>query len=168
MKEIQLTRGYVTQVDDEDYEWLNQWKWKSSVSGKSVYANRARKCPGRYKYKSVSIQSVIMETQETDEIDHKDGNGLNNQKINLRICTHQENSCNRKLFSSSTSGFKGVSWNKRYRKWRVSISKNGRSRYLGQYNCLVKAAKVYDDRARLLFGEYACLNFPEEGEQGAR
>jgi hypothetical protein len=91
-------------------------------------------------------------------IDHLDGNPLNNQKKNLRICTHSENMRNRNLYVNNTSGFKGVYWHKTTKKWMSYIRINKKSLYLGIYTCPIDAAKAYNDAALKYHGEFAHIN----------
>src|ERR1043165_2122866 len=86
-REIPLTQGYVALVDDCDYEWLSQWKWCAHVAkgGRTAYAFRA---------KGIAMHRVIMNAPEGMDVDHRDHNGLNNTRANLRICTHAENQRN--------------------------------------------------------------------------
>jgi hypothetical protein len=100
-----------------------------------------------------------MDAQPGEEVDHRDLNGLNNQKYNLRKCTHAENSRNR--IATSASGFKGVSWHKRRGKWEAHIRMHGRKRYLGSFDNPVLAARCYDVAARRLFGSFARTNFSD-------
>lgn len=94
-----------------------------------------------------------------NEVDHKDGDGLNNQKENLRCCTHSQNCANVLITKRNTSGFKGVS---RFRnKWKAEITHNYKRIYLGLFVSKIDAALEYDHFAKLLFGEFAALNFPE-------
>lgn len=95
------------------------------------------------------------------EIDHRDGNKLNNQKCNLRICTPTQNKRNIKKQSNNKAGYKGVSYfgNKYI---RATISINRKQIHLGFFPDLITAAKAYDKKAKELFGEFAYLNFPEE------
>ena len=88
-----------------------------------------------------------------------DGNGLNNQRNNLRICTRKENTRNRRIGSKNTSGYKGVYLNKELNKWRAHIRINGHLYVLGLFENKEDAARTYDEAARLHFGEYAWLNF---------
>ena len=150
MKQIPLTQGKFALVDDEDYEKLSQSKWNERGTRTNVYARTQG---------GLSMHRLLMGSQG-DEIDHIDGNGLNNQKSNLRVCTRAENSRNRKLGKTNKSGYKGVSWKTENKKWQVAIMKDAKQIHLGYFFCLIKAAKAYDKAAKKLFGEFAKLNFP--------
>lgn len=94
-----------------------------------------------------------------EEVDHIDGNKLNNTRGNLRIASNAENKMNRDKQSNNTSGYKGVSFHKKYKKWRAIIGIQGKSIHLGYFSDAVEAAKAYDDSARKYHGEFARTNF---------
>ena len=112
MKEIKLTQDYVALVDDEDYERINQYKWFAHISRNvAVYAVRTINISKTKKISQKMHRFVLGITDSTTQVDHIDHNTLNNQKINLRKATFQQNSCNKKKPSTNLSGFKGVCWN---------------------------------------------------------
>ena len=160
-KRIPLTKGYFAIVDDQDYEWLSQWKWRSLLSKGKVYAIRHQR-GGYHKYLTVLMHRQIMDAPIDKLVDHRDGNGLNNQRDNLRLVNNQQNSHNSQGYrKGKTSKFKGVSWDKEKGKWGAYIRVNGKVKNLGRYISEVDAARVYDDKARQFFGEFAWLNFPK-------
>src|SRR4030066_2184242 len=114
MKEIKLTRGKVAIVDDEDYEWINQWKWHCNGQG---YAERHCDIPG--KRTMIKMHRLILNTPNGMETDHINHNRLDNRKSNLRVRTRSQNAINTPIRSSNTSGKKGVDWKKNVGKWRV-------------------------------------------------
>jgi hypothetical protein len=144
MKTIQLTQGYKALVDDEDYVRVTQFKWHASVDKrkdgtiKTVYAKRnVGKADGtrtteRLHYFILGIAGV----------DHEDHNGLNNQRHNLRPATGSENQHNRGKNRNSTSGYKGVTWNKHEEKWQARIQANGRKIQLGYFTDLIDAKEA--------------------------
>ncbi len=157
MKEIVLTQGKFAQVDDEDFEFLNQWKWYALKSKNTFYAVRNIGIePNRT---AVRMHNVILKNIGIDHIDH---DGLNNQRLNLRHCTGSENQMNRNLKSglagTYTSSYKGVSWHKAANKWYASIRYDGRQRSLGVYVNEIEAAIAYNKEASQRFGEFAFLN----------
>lgn len=154
MKEIKLTQGYVALVDDEDYERLSQFSWHVNKNGNTNYANRTTS----RKFGRQRQIGMHMEVMNGKGIDHIDGNGLNNQKSNLRFCTSQQNQMNQKKIKNTSSIYKGVCWNKRINKWHCQIKINGKMQYLGSHINEVDAAMAYDNRAKELFGEFARLN----------
>lgn len=153
-KQIKLTRGYYALVDDEDYEYLNQFKWYPAFDNNNIYAIRA----------PTMVEGCLLIRMHWDVmggkgIDHVDGNGLNNQKSNLRFCTSAENNHNRRPVKNSSSKYKGVSWDKSAKKWRAQIKINDKSFPLGRYSNEIEAAKAYDREAIKHHGEFARLNF---------
>lgn len=156
MKEIKLTQGKVALVDDEDYEFLNQWKWYAKKDSHIFYA-QSHIGTKRKEQKSITMHRLIMNVSAGIQIDHKDGNGLNNQKSNLRICTHQQNQMNRKSYIGR-SKYKGVSICKNGR-ISATIKVNGKNKHLGVFESEIEAAMFYDEAAKKYYGEYANLNF---------
>lgn len=157
MKEIPLTRGYVALVDDEDYERVvASGSWCARPNGRTVYAQqRATRADGRGT--TIQLHQFIA---GTTHVDHKNGDGLDNQRSNLRVATQGQNMFNKRLYASSTSGFKGVTRRKGTGKWAAQIQGGGHHRYLGQFATPEEAARAYDVAAVELFGEFARLNFP--------
>lgn len=149
MKRIPLTQGLVALVDDTDFDWLNEIKWTGNRKKYTSYAVT----------KHTKMHRVILNAPDGLEVDHIDGNGLNNQRSNLRLCTHRENQRNRPKNKNNKSGYKGVFWNSRANKWRVGIRVDRKDIFLGTFFCLIKAAKAYDEAAIKYFGEFAYLNF---------
>ena len=151
MKEIILTQGKKTIVDDEDYEELNKYKWYF----KKGYAVRNI---GKYKHqRTCMMHRVILNPSEEFEIDHINRIKLDNRKINLRLSTRQQNNANRSIQKHS-SKYKGVYWHKASNKWMSSITFNGIQIYLGVYDNEIDAAKAYNDIAIKCFKEFALLN----------
>lgn len=163
MKEIKLTQNKVALVDDADFSWLNSVKWTTHRVGKNeknFYAHRQiRRQDGSAH--CVSMHQLLSAVMGFSKPDHKDGNGLNNQRLNLRPATQGQNCMNRGMRSDNTSGFKGVSWRKGTNKWRAYINLQGVREWLGYFDFVEEAARAYDKRAKELFGEFAKLNFPE-------
>lgn len=159
MKTITLTQGLVALVDDADFEEANAHNWFAQKMQRRFYAvRRIRKPDG-----SQTAQSLHHFLMDPDivRIDHRDGNGLNNQRSNLRPATHQQNGrgFQRKRVGTS-SKYRGVSWFARDKKWRAGIKVNGEQKHLGYFDSEVSAAKAYDIAARNLFGQFATPNFP--------
>jgi hypothetical protein len=153
MKKIKLSQGKVTLVDYEDYEYLNQWKWYTQKVKNTFYAIRTDRTTG--KAKTIRIHQVIMKTPIGMEVDHKDGNGLNNQKYNLRNCTKHQNSMNKKLYENTSSKYKGVSYYPRYQKWVAYITLNRKRIFLGYFSKETEAFDCRRSKAKELFGEFA-------------
>jgi hypothetical protein len=160
MKTIQLTQGQVTQVDDEDFEYLNQFKWCANYNShtKSYYA--VRNSPRLFgKRKLISMHRIIMNAPSKMDVDHINHDTLNNQKFNLRTCTRSQNKCNSKKHTDNTSGFKGVTASGK--KWLVQIQINNKTTCVGTYLTPEEAARAYDEAAKKYHGEFANLNFHE-------
>lgn len=111
--------------------------------------------------KKIRMHDEIMKPKAGEEVDHKSRNTLNNQKINLRICTHQQNMRNAKAHKKTPSGYKGVCFSKQRRKWRAYINYNGKQIHLGFHSTPKEGARAYDKFARIHFGEFARTNFPK-------
>jgi AP2 domain/HNH endonuclease len=160
MKEIALTKGYVTQVDDEDCEWLMQWKWRVFLGKRSgPYARRDSNRRFIWMHREILSRKLGRPLSSEEHVDHGDIDGLNNRRGNLRLATEAQNHFNRSQQKNNQSGFMGVSWHKRHKKWQAQIQKDGRRYTLGFFDDPVKAAHAYDDAARELHGRFASTNF---------
>ena len=95
-------------------------------------------------------------------VDHINGNPLDNRKSNLRICTNAENQRNKGVYKNNKSGYKGVHWFKRDKKWQAQIKHNNKSIHIGLYEDKEEAARAYDKKAKELHGNFKNLNFPDE------
>lgn len=162
MREIDVSTprhlNAVVLVDDSDFSEMNKDKWGAVKFQKSDTLYAARYMAGE----TVYMHRVILGLKKGDnmEVDHRDGDGLNNQRSNLRRCTHQQNMANSKIQKNNTSGYKGVYWNKTRSRWTVRIKLNGKWKYLGRFFCIIRAAKAYDEAAIKYYGEFARPNFP--------
>jgi len=147
-------KKYVALVDDEDYQRVSRNKWTVVISIRSAYVY------GSIKGKRISLQTFIMKSNKGQYIDHIDGNGLNNQRSNLRFCTKAENSRNKKPSLNGTSKYLGVSYNKDggFRKWVAQIYSNGKKYGLGSFYLEEDAADEYNKAAKKYHGEFARLN----------
>ena len=162
MKEIQLTKGMVALVDDEDYEWLNQWTWFAVKEHNNWYAATNMRENGSWQ--TVRMHRLILGLKRGNNIksDHKNRNGLSNSRNNLRTCTNQQNIMNQRP-QGGTSKFKGVSRRKNTKKWFAQIGYQNQNIYIGYYDLEIEAAKAYDKKAKELYGEFAFLNYPDKG-----
>lgn len=155
MKEIPLTRGLFALVDDEDYEDLMKHKWSAMTSG---YAHRATLISSKpRKFLTISMHRYIVGLMAGDSrrVDHIDGNKSNNQRANLRICTHAENSRYCKINRKNTSGYKGVCWDKARSKWVAQIKVNMKRKMLGRFETAELAYAAYCRAALEFHGEFA-------------
>jgi hypothetical protein len=154
MKEIPLTKGKKALVDDSDFEELSKYKWCSAKKGNTFYAVRNTSIVNG-KQHTIYMHKVIMNTQKGMDTDHRDGDGLNNQRENLRVCTRLENIRNRGRHKRNTSGYKGVSWYKSTKKWMAQICVNNKHVYLGYFKEKEEAYMVYCEAAKKYHGEFA-------------
>jgi len=160
MEEIQLTQNKVVLVDDDDFPRLSQHKWFAHycLSTKDYYAvrNGSRKLSKRT---LIWMHREIMKATKGQEIDHINGNRLNNSKSNLRFCNHTQNMQNKQRKGIFSSQYKGVCWHKNHKIWEAKITYYKKQINLGYFKDEIQAAKAYDKKAKELFGEFACLNF---------
>ena len=154
LKTIELSKGKFAVVDDSDYEWLSQWSW--AYERYAVRSTRKNEGPPR---RRVYMHRMIL--QNTDQIDHIDGDKLNNSRVNLRPCTHSTNGQNsrpRKKRAAISSSYKGVNWHQKSGKWRAVIAVNGECCHIGLFESETDAATAYNFAAEKYFGEFAKLN----------
>ena len=151
--QIPLTRGLFALVDSDDYKMLVSYKWYACTNGYAARSERVSKT----KQDCVLMHRFIMNAPKGVEVDHIDGDRLNNSKSNLRFCNRSENRRN-SCASNKTSRFKGVSWNKNEKRWKASIVFNLRTYSCGTFKDEVEAACAYNRKALELHGEYARLN----------
>ncbi len=153
MKFIHLTTGEVTIVDDEDFDRVNQYKWYClKTQDGHKYAHAIIHIKDRF------MSRFIMNPPKDMKVDHINRNSLDNRKINLRICTNQQNIFNSDKRTTNTSGYKGVIWEKLRGCWRSQIMLNGKFIYLGRFKDKIAAAKAYNKGALKYHGEFAGLN----------
>lgn len=160
--EIPLSQGLVALVDDEDYALVitaGKWSATKGGGGGQFYAHR------RFRQADGSTKFVRLHTFLTGWplVDHRNGDGLDNRRANLRPATVGQNNQNRAAQANNTSGFKGVSWQRSRGQWRASIRADGRVFHLGEYTTPEEAARAYDAAALSLHGAFARLNFPAAG-----
>lgn len=139
-------------VDDENYEYLNSFYWQADKNNCVCGAyNKNSK-------KRILIHRLILKAKDYQEIDHINGNRLDNQKCNLRFVTSSQNKINRGARKDCKSGFKGVSWHKQRNKWTARIMYKNKYHSLGLYEDIKKAADAYNNAAINYYGEYAWIN----------
>jgi hypothetical protein len=162
---IPLTQKKVALVDGQDYERVNQYRWCASRVGKQWYAYR------KHFGKTLRMHQFIMKPRKGMVVDHANGNGLDNRRDNLRVCTKLENAWNKKRRKAegAASQYIGVYPCQRPPgKWCIKVQCAGEVTNLGSFDTPEEAARVRDRKALELFGDYAMLNFPEEREQRLR
>ena len=154
MKKIPLPHGKFTLVDDEDFEYLSQWKWHSHERG---YPRRTEYRNGKC-FRYFRMSRVIMRVRPGEEVDHINRNPLDNRRKNLRVASTSQNQANRIILSNNTSGFKGVSWHKTSGKWSAYIGFQGKQYHLGVFSDIKDAARAYNTAAEGFYNEFAVLN----------
>lgn len=164
MKEIILTQGKKAIVDDEDFEFLNQYDWCVAMAREKRWGYKAVKGftyskNGKKQTQMIQMHRIIMlSPPDIFDVDHIDGNSLNNQKSNLRICTHAENMMNIRRRVSSSSRFRGVTFNKQDKRWRARFFLGGKSLLDKKFNKEEEAALIYNEFCKKYHGEFARLN----------
>lgn len=155
MKKIALSgklgKGKFALVDDEDYRLLAAVPWLMHRQG---YARRSN-----VKYLDGLMHRYVIGAKSGDFVDHLNGDKLDNRRSNLRIASRSQNGANRPPLSSNKSGYKGVSWNRRWNRWHAQIRLGGRSRSIGNFLDPIDAARAYDGAAFDQWGEFAYLNW---------
>ena len=170
MKKIKLTQDQWALVDDEDYEMLTEHKWYANRDKDKFYVMRNSPTDSNGKQKTIFMHREITNAPKGKVVDHINGNPLDNRRENLRVCTNQENTMNRRKHRNNKSGYKGVCYMKKKKymisehskPWLAQIGHNQKNIFLGMYKAKEEAARAYDRKAVELFGEFAVLNFPEE------
>lgn len=152
MRVIELTRGQVAIVDDEDFQNLAQYKWMFNGN----YAIRRVKVDG--KLKTVFMHRVIANPPSGFEADHINLNKLDNRRSNLRTATRTQNMWNRPPKKNNKLGIKGVSYHKWRNRYQATVSANGKLKHLGYFDSAEEAKAMYDKEAAALHGEFVRLN----------
>lgn len=151
MKEIKLTNGMITLIDEEDYEWLMKYNWYYNPEGYAITRTSS--------YSLEFMHRMIMNPPKGLFVDHINHNKLDNRRKNLRICTHAQNKQNQPKRADNTSGYKGVYISDKYtNRYRAKIRVNGVLENLGTFANIEDAARAYNQAAKFYFGEFACLN----------
>jgi len=173
MKKIKLSQGYVALVDDRDYKRVSAFKWHADVRKRAdgtlyvIYATRWQWVSGKGKTRkgtTVLLHRFVLGVSDPKtEVDHKDHDGLDCRRKNLRKATKSQNKGNQRKRRNTSSQYKGVHWNTADSVWIAtlglgSVTKNV---YLGSFSSERKAARAYDEAARKHFGEFALTNFKE-------
>ena len=147
-------------VDPYDYDYLRRFKWRLNRSNRTFYAFRTVSRGPLFRPQVIWMHHEILPPPDGLLVDHRNHNGLNNRRENLRLATPAENIQNaRKTRLKTTSRYKGVDFVKATGKWRARICVNGHRIFLGSFDSELDAALAYDAAAKKYFGEYACTNF---------
>ena len=157
MKEIKLTKGKIALIDNEDYEKVIPHTWRAYERHGHWYAvTSVKQSNGQWRSKGMH-RIILNVTNKNIFVDHINQNGLDNRKINIRMCTHKENVANR--ISKGKSKYLGVCWSERSKKWRSSTrGGNGKTKLIGTFEIEQDAAIAYNNSAEMYFGEFANLN----------
>jgi hypothetical protein len=158
MKEIPLSKGMIAIVDDEDYDYLSQWKWLYKTPRKHNYVGYAVRFEklNDNKFKEIRMHREIMNCPKGLQVDHINHNGIDNRRSNIRIATARQNRQNTSLQNSNTSGYKGV--NRDGNKWRATIRAEGKRINLGRFKEKIDAAIAYNKAAIKYHKEFAYIN----------
>jgi hypothetical protein len=159
MKEIPVTQGKVALVDDHWFDYLMQWKWAAIKQQSNIYyaVRKGKTIEG--KQITIRMHRVIMATPDNQEVDHINHNGLCNLEENMRNCTHAQNRMN--VTPSGKSKFRGVWFYKG--KYLVDVGPRNNNIRLGPFDTEEEAARAYDVAAKRYYGEFAYLNFKDNG-----
>jgi hypothetical protein len=159
-KQIQLQHGRVALVDSADFDLVRRYRWRLHQLPHGTYVLARVYTSGQIK--RVYMHRLILGlTNPLELADHINGDGLDNRRSNLRVANRSENACNSGKRVNNTSGFKGVSFFKRYQRFRATICVNGKQVHIGYYDTAEVAARAYDARAIEVHGAFAYLNFKE-------
>ena len=163
-KEIILNKGYACIVDDEDHRRLSRYRWKVDLRQTGhAYAVRNVRVKGRM-YRTIRMHRDIIGAPDKMQVDHINGNGLDNRRANIRVCTPSQNQWNSMVVTQNRSR-KGVYFHPNG-KWVARIQVNKRRIHLGCFSYERDALVAYDRAAKEYFGEFARLNFPDSARDG--
>lgn len=151
MKKIPLSQGLFALVDDEDFEVLNQYKW-------SILTSKTKDRVGSFyaqsridRHTHALMHRFLLKPEKEQYIDHIDGNGLNNQKENLRFLTTSENGHNIGRWTTNKSGYKGVHWSSRDKRWVAQIQVRNKRTRLGYFKSAEEAGNAYKEAEEMYF-----------------
>lgn len=157
---LQITQGFSSLVDDADLLLLAGHGWCAHKTKNKVYAKANIKIDGVWR--RVFMHRFITQAKIGEFVDHRDGDGLNNTRQNLRLATQSRNLHNTGGHrTKKTSQFKGVSWSKSAKKWHAQIMVDRKYSNLGYFDSELDAAKAYDEASQCLVGEFSKPNFME-------
>jgi hypothetical protein len=166
-RKLPLTQGQYAIVDADIYDYLMQWNWfaRWDSKGKRYYASVSLKdeVNKTFRHQEMSRTIIGLQWWNKVKVDHRNHNGLDNRRSNLRKSNDSQNQANACLRTDNTSGYKGVVRSKnKSGGWIAKIQVNGKDIYLGRFADIIEATKAYDNAARQHFGEFAMTNFPIE------
>lgn len=150
---VPLTQGLEAVIDASDVGLVDGCLWAAVRRGQKVYAGRSVWRDGTNDV--VLMHRVIASAKAGELVDHRDGNGLVNRRLNLRVATRSQNAMNSSAHCDNSSGIKGVHWSKAHEKWKAEICSNGKRKHLGLFESQNDAACAYAEAAQRLHGEFA-------------
>ncbi len=167
-RKIRLTEGKFTIVDPQDFYRFNDFQW-CAVKHKSLF-HAVRLINGSNDItRIVSLHTEIMPPPKGLIVDHRNRDGLDNRRSNLRFATHSQNRCNtNRSKAGCSSQYRGVYWNKQKKHWRANLQFEGKWIWLGAFDSEIDAARAYDVAARKYHGDFARLNFPENSQSHSK
>jgi hypothetical protein len=155
---IPLTQGKFAVIDAADADRISGYHWYTQRREQNFYA--IAHDPQKHA-RLILMHRLILDPPDGLNVDHADGNGLNNRRANLRLTDRAGNKRNGRLPKNNRSGYKGVYWKARRQRWEVQIRVDGRLHHVGYFRDREEAARAYDAAAREAFGPFARTNFPE-------
>ena len=162
MPEVALTQGLVAFVDEADLPLIAGYSWSAMRIRNTWYACAyQRGSHGSNGRKNILMHRLLLDAPKGVQVDHRNGDGLDNRRSNLRLASASQNQMNRHV-SAGRSRFKGVTWDGRGERWVVRTQMDGEARHVGYFADELEAARAYDLAALDRFGEFAQLNFPRE------
>jgi hypothetical protein len=160
---VPLTQGTFTKIDVRDAKRVMRHLWYLYKHPKTGRRYAVREEQGV----TIRLHRWLFNASFSEEVDHKNGDGLDNRRENLRKATDAQNARNSRKKSCGTSKYKGVTRDSASSSWKARIRVNLKLIHIGRFKTEVEAARAYDNAARQLFGEFACVNFPMGDEQSA-
>jgi hypothetical protein len=162
---VPLTKGQFAIIDEAD-SWPLEWNWTATwnPTKRGFYAARSNCSTDRKR--TILMHREVMGASPGTQVDHVNGDTLDNRRGNLRLATRGENQRNRGKTRNNKSGFKGVNWRKAEKKWHARIALNGKDHHLGYFSDRIEASLTYDAAAIKLHGNFARLNFPLISQAG--
>lgn len=155
MKKVALNKrkpelGYFAIIDDDDFERVNKFNWTVLIGNTGI-----KYAVYKPRYKSfIYLHRFVINAPKGTIVDHKNRNGLDNRKSNLRLCNYSENAINSKIFRHNTSGFKGVRWNKTRRKWEAQIMIKQKHIHLGRFDSIKNALNARKEAEQYYFKNF--------------
>ena len=153
MKKVPIHRSSYAIIDDEDYIEISKYKWRADGFGYPITNLKIGKM-----WTTISLHRLLMNAKNGEQVDHKNRNILDNRRNNLRKCDNAQNRQNKGVQSNNSSGFKGVYFHKRDKKYRAKLMANGKIVLEKCFDSKIEAAKAYNEAAKKYHGEYAFLN----------